>query len=657
MERSTPLLSKETPLLLKGVLRLGIPPALRCAVWLSNVIQTVHPQQPPQYWYEYRTLAKASALEGAYELVLGQVLGGVTARTTGTTTNNNIIINNSDCTNDDTTGGLVQETTPPPPPIGIADSTLSRRQREEQQQQMWRDIPGPYYQSGEPPELEGTTPSGRVAQKRVLLALERLLGMEYAPAVPMLCQVLLTAQSEAYAFCTLREMAHQPTWYFAVTPIEQQAMYRAYADVLHKLHPQTAEYLQDRGVLDDLQPVFAHFFVPYMPLDYVWRIVDLYTLEGYKVLFRFAVSLMVLFKKYTSEQLLTISNAKEWWLAFREWTHNPRLFPFELVVRKAYGVHGHGIRRQMRFPRRNILQCIIRMEEERLLELQYREQELRPLHIDITPSSTVSGSMSPRPTQALGVAPSRLWNADASPAIPVLVTSMSTRWLLAEWMPLPLRLTNLELLYSTNHHGRSLEMFYHCVQRARQTLVLCEVLTPIGSQSSRDSDPAATAESTATRTVVGMYAPHAWRPSPQVYGDGSCFLFRLQPNPHCWKWKPQTDIHVLDCTSFEEGESSQHSNTNTTNNSSSDGGSNPHPSTNAVALLEQFMVSTARYISMGGNPDGSAGLRLNEDFTMGESSPAVGFHNEPLHGGPGSVFDVGLVEVYGFVREMDGRPV
>jgi hypothetical protein len=62
---------------------------------------------------------------------------------------------------------------------------------------------------------------------------------------------------------------------------------------------------------------------------------------------------------------------------------------------------------------------------------------------------------------------------------------------------------------------------------------------------------------------------------------------------------------------------------------------------------------------MGGNQDGSAGLRLNEDLTIGESSPAAGFENEPLHGvgvGNGGIFDVGLVEVYGLVRQIDGRP-
>jgi len=67
------------------------------------------------------------------------------------------------------------------------------------------------------------------------------------------------------------------------------------------------------------------------------------------------------------------------------------------------------------------------------------------------------------------------------------------------------------------------------------------------------------------------------------------------------------------------------------------------------ALLEQFQVGTSSYISMGGNRDGTCGLRLNEDLTRAESAPAEGFNNEPLAGVEGDL-QIGLVEVYGLIR-------
>lgn len=60
---------------------------------------------------------------------------------------------------------------------------------------------------------------------------------------------------------------------------------------------------------------------------------------------------------------------------------------------------------------------------------------------------------------------------------------------------------------------------------------------------------------------------------------------------------------------------------------------------------------------MGGNNQGGAGLRLNEDLTKAESSSAAGFDNEPLLPGSGGMFEVGLVEIYQLVRQMDGVPI
>ena len=68
-----------------------------------------------------------------------------------------------------------------------------------------------------------------------------------------------------------------------------------------------------------------------------------------------------------------------------------------------------------------------------------------------------------------------------------------------------------------------------------------------------------------------------------------------------------------------------------------------------ATLMEQFQVGTANFISMGGNTDGSCGLRFNEDLTRAESAPAVGFENEPLAGISGDL-EIGLVEVYGLQR-------
>lgn len=602
--------AEEQERLLKGMIRLGIPAPLRCAVWLSNIIQSVQPQQPLSYWLEYRTLAKIRALDTAYEYVLQQIVMPPTS-----SSQDSIEIISSPTTNHhhDNDDNIHH----PDDQQLLSLSSFS-----------WDVMDVPLFGRDEPGVvLDGMTPSGQLAYKRVLICLERITGIDYAPMVPSITTIYLTIMSESYTFCAIREMAHQSTgWYFPISRTEHVAWCYAFGDILRKLHNATALYLEDRGVLDvnGLHPIFCDCFLSILPLPCVQRIMDIYTFEGSKVLFRFGVALLVLYRIESAERLITISNADEWWNTLKIWAYSKH-FHFDLLVRKAYGVHGRGIRRQMHFPRRRIIQRIIRLEEENIranrnhddkssdVEQTYSNDE-NELH-SIQPLGLVQN----REVQSYNDFSKNSYHHERIIPKPIFAELHQVRYQLAKWLPITLRQTNLQLLYSTNTDGRTLERFYTHVGHSKHTILICEVLPS-------NNNPYDT-----NKYVIGMYASQAWRVSSKVYGDGSVFLFRLQPNAICWKWKPDI-VHELEL----------------------DDDNNEH--NNQTALLEQFMVSTNSFISMGGNTDGSSGLRINEDLTKGESSTACGYHNEPLHGlNHGSVFDIGLLEVYGFVRQIDGR--
>lgn len=621
---------EETETLLKGMIRQGIPPALRCAVQLSNVIQRVHSQHTAQYWYEYRTLAKVRVLDYAYDSLLHRILTSST--------------NTKDHTS--STGSA--------PTIIEHDSPMNSKFNS-----MWEAMDVSYYGRAKLSSedilvhddnkhveitnlIPGTTKSGQLAVKRVLIAIGQCIGVDYAPLIPVITSILLTSMSESYAFTAMREMGHHVTFYFPSSRIEHLACCYAFGDVLKKLHPQTASYLEDRGVLDvdGLNPIFYDFFIDILPFQYVQRIMDIYTFEGSKVLFRFGVALLVLYKVVSAEQLITISNADEWWHTMKLWSHSSK-FNFEFVVRKAYGVHGNrsGLRGQLlRFPRRAIIQRIIRMEEDRITtDEQYNEDGIYQ-----EPLARPLGLVRPQPL------PPDAYGNPGEEVKAILVQSIQSRQHIAQWLPLTLRLTDLNLLYSTNYHGRTLERFYDHVKYSKNTLVICEVLMP-PTTASMDS-----ANVPPRSCIIGMFASQNWRISNQVYGDGGCFLFRLEPNSICWKWQPnhttrsEKSTSVLDHFELDIEETKSNDSIN-----------------NKAALLEQFMVGTKDYISMGGNLDGTCGLRINEDLTKGESSIADGFNNEPLHhcsanqpsSSSSSLFEIGLVEVYGLVRQIDGRPV
>ena len=554
--------------------------------------------------------------------------------------------------------------------------------------------------------ISGITDRGYFALKRVLIALEQILGIiDSAPIIPTLTALLLTNMSESYVFTTIREMTHDTLWFFPITKSEQIGYISAFQYVIQRLHPQTAQYLDDRGILDfdSLQYIFRDLFVGYvrvpifffwpfswrlffslslshtlimvlnsfleiiysyifiyhsvLPLHSVQRIVDIYTLEGSKVLFRVGVALFVLYKREAAEKLVTISNAKEWWETLKHWA-NHRLFNFDVVLRKAYGVHGRAMQTRSRFPSRVILQRIIKAEEWRL-QVE-REGDFGggggdgrkgiggnkdgENDDDDDNSLFTTGAM-------LGLAYHNEQIEVSSGRVietvkPILAQPTKIRQALANWVPITMRLTNLELMYSTNYHGRSLDMFYSRLKDVRHSILLLEVEEDdrgmtIQQQQQDDNDENERNQT----TVIGMYASQAWRISTKTYGDGECFLFRASPNPKCWKWHPD-----LATTEFDDDDMTTNETTTATTITA----------TTNNAILHQFMIGQSRFISMGGNTDGSCGLRLNEDFTFGESSSAAGFDNEPLHNnnnGSNSVFSVGLLEVYGLVRQIDGKAV
>mmetsp|Transcript_23743 Transcript_23743/g.36632 ORF Transcript_23743/g.36632 Transcript_23743/m.36632 type:complete len:308 (+) Transcript_23743:283-1206(+) len=187
----------------------------------------------------------------------------------------------------------------------------------------------------------------------------------------------------------------------------------------------------------------------------------------------------------------------------------------------------------------------------------------------------------------------------------VLAKEPARRAYLVEWLPCTLRDTQIELVYSTNTHGRTLERLYANCAKAKYTIMLVEVLD--------------------TGAVIGFFATDVWHRSSKVHGDGGCFLFKLSPIAKSFSWtRSSVRSDVFEST---------------------------------TALAEQFMMSTDTYLSMGGSPDGSCGLRLNEDLTKGHSDYSLTFENEPLAGNGMLDFEVGIVEVYHVFRPIDGKPL
>jgi hypothetical protein len=520
-------------------------------------------------------------------------------------------------------------------------------------------------------KLEEEKCPGANAVKNVLFSLHHsVLGgiVDYAPLMPTLVTILLGFMGESYAFYACREMYHHSAWFFASSRSEHIAMRRAFSDILGRLHPKTLETMKEQDMVSEYtKEIFQNFFTTIFPEGMVLRLMDIFSLEGHKVLYRFGVALAVLYgKAYKEHYMYASTEPNKWWLGLVDYCHggaDRQGLNFEVLVKKAYGVHGRGVRKRFRFPRRPILARIIEIEEEKYRKekeervARYQSKDDEGGVEDSGPDGTIEFYLDQ--IEPLGlVFPPVPTDPNRERVVPRLAGSAFVRTKLAEWLPLSMRFTKLDLVYSTSYHGRTLENVYRCLAKSRHTIFILE---PFERKENRD------------RYLVGMYASDTWRPSSRVYGDGRSFLFRIDLDDDSkessknndsgerqkfskdhsagsmsWKWHPADMLDFGASCDSEMNDGGQ---------SGSIFSSMQNAASRKAALVETFQVSTANFLSLGGNEQGGAGLRLNEDLTKAESSCADGFDNELLLPDAGGMFEVGLVEVYQLVRQMDGVPV
>ena len=193
-----------------------------------------------------------------------------------------------------------------------------------------------------------------------------------------------------------------------------------------------------------------------------------------------------------------------------------------------------------------------------------------------------------------------------------LVLPAMHRMNINKWIPNGLHDTKLDLVFSTNMHGRSLEMLYSKLAHVQCTLFLIEVLQ--------------------TGDIIGMFIGKSIKRN-LMHTAGECFIFSLTPNAACYQWN---NMPLL-------------SNQNNNNNTATE--------TTTTTTTDLSLVVKDDYLAMGINKNGTCALRINEDMTEGESYACSIFSdNKPLAGDEFKEFEIGLIEVYQFLR-FDNKSV
>lgn len=411
----------------------------------------------------------------------------------------------------------------------------------------------------------------------VLCALHQVVGIEFSPTLPDIATLLQTHMPASYAYSTIREMINDTSQYIPVSQKEYYSWCKTYEFYVKKQSPAHFSAMESCGALkpEGLDPIFKRFFVSILKRNDLLHFLDIYLVEGCKAYFRLALSLLKLISK-KELKALKLTDSESWWNEIRKKTYHPD-FTLRQHLSLMYPTVGNISKR---YPNRRMLRRALKYHEKWAAENM-------PIYIDETPPKPMGYILS-----------------NDKPI--TLARPTGVRSNLAKWLPTSLRTAKLDMIYSTEIHGRSLASFYNNCNRYKNTIVLIEAIA--------DS-------STAT---IGMFASHAWNINPACYGDGECFLFRADPDPKCFHWTP--DFSGID-------------------------------NVESQAIREQFMVAKSDFLAMGANVAGGNAIRLDQDFINGESYSALGFDNEPLPGKNRNKFDIGVVEAYRLIREVDGSAI
>lgn len=534
---------------MRELCRRGIPPSLRCAAWIINVVSAANPLMSKSDCDDFGTLKKVRILDHGWDIVIKSIFPDAS----------------------DLERAEVLD-------FGVGhDHLVNILTKDHNHLGSCRVIPEKGIQS----------------VTKVLHAARDSLGIEFCLWLPDITCILLSFMPESYAYATIREMIHyneDSSYFLAVSRVQHLAWCKTFADLMRRCFPQTAEVMAQIGALTShgLDPIMKRFFVTLLKREHVMRIMDIYTGEGAHAIFRIGTTLCCLSHAHLGQAIRErCINAATFWDGVRRFAHSKH-FDFEIFLNQVYATKTIlGFRRPV-FPRPDFVSRIISQNEiwaeNNLTNISIHDEEKKPLGL-----------------------------MDDGDVPMELARNCSERLTLAKWLPPALQSTKLDLIYSTSYHGRSLEMFYRCCSSSRHTITIMEVL--------------------GTDIVIGMYATHTWTSNANGYGDGGCFLFRLKPNAECFRYKL-----VASMTASSFGDDSE----------------------NRATRLEdvgQLMISSDNFISMGVGEDGASGLRLNDDLTRGSTSKSIGFDNVELVGPGIQVFDVGLVEVYRFIRDVDNKPV
>ncbi|CAN0010368.1 unnamed protein product [Scytosiphon promiscuus] len=542
---------------------------------------------------------------------------------------------------------------------------------------------------------------GRAAVRRLLVTIKHMLAVEWCPSMLDVVPVLLIYMPESCVYGVVEELWSMRPLFFPHSEGEFEAWAATFKNMVKDFFPETSKEMSNCGAdePEHLKQILLRMFVPILPLKYLVVVWDAWFCEGSKVIFRYGLALLKMYKKRLKGLKLKRGQGGQWWAKVREFVHEPS-FSFPELTQKAFSL------RTKRGLRPVSWAMLENYHEKNEAEVKSKMDKVAGARMD-----------------QLGVAADRA--DDAQPFFwppfqlsatfppPALLADLPSRAKLVKWVPEILRHKRLRVVFTTEIHGFNLEFLYSHCRTVAPSLLVVEASNGV---------------------IFGGFCSDAWQ-YPHVkqsqggmYGNGQCFLFRLDPQPITYRWqgragaaaiikqhaqKPSgggfhlphssrhrasgTGLAALSALSSSHARGSKTEGSRHGSNSGEPLGSSKHGGgklgqnskhaevttissaaskrevrsasshrrsggllrsdsfglgsshRKATAATESFMMTTKDFLAMGSSPmTSNCGLKLYNDLTRGTSDVCETYGNERLVGSTTPDFAVTCVEVYAF---------
>ncbi|CAM9850918.1 unnamed protein product [Chrysoparadoxa australica] len=340
---------------------------------------------------------------------------------------------------------------------------------------------------------------GAAAVRKILTAVKHMLAVEWCPALLDIVPLLLVVMPEACVYNVVDDLWQERPLFFPVSSQEYLIWVATYRDLVAKFYPSTFNEMEACGALEPqhLQVLFDRLFVSLLRPQHVVLVWDAWLCEGAKVLFRYGLALLKLFRKRLKVLRLKPGQGEQWWNYIRDWTHESS-FDFDKLRSRAFSLKTRSFRPLTwamleYYHDRNEKQLQHASKRPSLNEVEVKEERQDDAQPFFWPPFQMATSFPP----------------------PALLNEPASRGQLVRWVPEILRHKKLRVVFTTEIYGYSLDLLYSHCRAVAPSLLVVESLEG---------------------AIFGGFCSDPWQPTNTVYGNGQCFLFTLKPKAAIYRW-------------------------------------------------------------------------------------------------------------------------